>query len=107
MITEEQIEAVWTSGAGTMPEMIRKAAAIGYQNAIDERIPSISGAQQAKEEKQAFMDQAMIALASEAFAVGNIPNSAGHYSFAIHDSAIVEAANALWNAREIDRIKRM
>ncbi len=101
MITEEQIEELkklWRLSNLSNEELFQKAAAIGYQNAIDKHavVTAQIGARQAEEEKKAFLDTAM-----HTFHALNL-------GFGKTDPRLaVDEAHILWSAREADRLARM
>ncbi len=93
MISEEQFNTLRTlRDVGTLSwtDVVHRAATIGYQNAIDQHATAQSEARQAEEEKQKFLDNAMIAL------LANHPVG-----------VVVQIANTLWQNREADRLGRI
>ncbi len=105
MITEPQLEELLDDPgwAGNNEDIARNAAAIGYQNAKADVITD-----HAEQQKQAFLDAVMISLAPQFVTISPIADAqTGDIPIAIYSAHARIAANALWNAREADRLARM
>ena len=94
MITSKQVALIfnkWDNGEAPVSALVSEAASIGYQNAKDEVIKAID-TDYAEQQKQEFLDQAMIAIWSA--------------QDGMTAKLSVVYANELWQAREADRLAR-